>query len=94
LIAAMIVALIIWLWPRYDYAPAQASPFSLERISDQPLIHAGMSKRLSEQARLEGFENINGPSLIKVPDWVENKLGNWLCITTAWRKTVFSAAEW
>ena len=73
----MIAALTIWLWPRYNYAPAQVLPFSVERFSDQPLIHTGMSKRLSEQARLEGFENINGPSLIKVPDWVENSLGNY-----------------
>ena len=73
----MVAALIIWLWPSYDYAPAQALPFSVERFSEQPLIHTGMSKRLSEQATTEGFENINGPSLIRVPDWVENKLGNY-----------------
>ena len=41
---------------------------NLQRLADGPIIHSGM---------LQGKEgdNINGPSLILVPDWLPNKLG-------------------
>jgi hypothetical protein len=41
---------------------------SLRRLGDGPIIHSGM---------LPGEEgnNINGPSLVLVPDWLPNKLG-------------------
>jgi hypothetical protein len=41
----------------------------LARVSDNPLIHTGMDESL-------GF-NINGPSMIRVPDWVPNPLGRY-----------------
>ncbi|MEM7428797.1 MAG: hypothetical protein AAF441_22130 [Pseudomonadota bacterium] len=40
------------------------------RISDAPLIHSGMDQRMGT--------NINGPSLIRAPDWLENPLGRFL----------------
>jgi hypothetical protein len=43
--------------------------FSLERLSDNPIIVPHMDDRMGE--------NINGPSLIKVPDWVPNPLGRY-----------------
>jgi len=42
-------------------------PVTAERIGTAPIIHSAMNARLGE--------NINGPSAIKVPDWVENPLG-------------------
>lgn len=49
-----------------------ATHFRVERLSGNPIIHPD----------LEGFEgnvgkNINGPSLIRVPDWLENPLGRY-----------------
>ncbi len=46
--------------------------FRVERLANNPIIHRDM----------EGFagregENINGPSLIRVPDWIENPLGKY-----------------
>jgi hypothetical protein len=46
--------------------------FRAERLSGNPIIHP----------HLDGFEgnvgeNINGPSLIRVPDWIENPLGRY-----------------
>lgn len=38
-----------------------------ERLRLDPIIHSGMNPRLGD--------NINGPSVIKVPEWVENPLG-------------------
>ena len=38
----------LWLWPRYDYLPALALPLKAERLSEQAIIHAGLSTRLSE----------------------------------------------
>ncbi len=41
----------------------------LERLLAEPLIHPGLHPRIGD--------NINGPSLIRVPDWVENRLGRY-----------------
>ncbi|MCG8416273.1 MAG: hypothetical protein MI746_18810 [Pseudomonadales bacterium] len=40
---------------------------SIQRLSEGPIIRANMDDRMGS--------NIQGPSLIKVPDWVENPLG-------------------
>ncbi|MFK7803121.1 MAG: hypothetical protein AB8G95_15925 [Anaerolineae bacterium] len=42
---------------------------NFSHFSHAPLIHA------DDDPRLEG--NVNGPSLIRVPDWVEHKLGRY-----------------
>ena len=78
----MIVLLIpaialLWLWPRYDYLTGEPLPFRAERVADHPIIHAGLSPRLSEVAGRDGYVNINGPSLIRVPDWLPNPLGKY-----------------
>jgi hypothetical protein len=66
-----------WLWPRYDYLPAEPLPFTAERVSDQPIIHGGLSNRLIDVAAQEPYLNINGPSLIRVPEWLPNPLGKY-----------------
>ena len=73
----LVAAALIWLWPRYDYLPAQAASLSVQRLSDRPIIDTAMSARLTELAEQEGYSNITGPSLIRVPDWVESRLGNY-----------------
>jgi len=49
-----------------------ALAFRAERLGTEPIIHAGLPG-------LEGDlgANINGPSLIRVPDWVEGRLGRY-----------------
>ena len=72
------VSALLWLWPRYDYLPAKSLPFYVERILAKPIIHGGLSERLSEVAGgEEGYVNINGPSLTAVPDWLPNSLGKY-----------------
>ena len=66
-----------WLWPRYDYLPARALPFKAERMSEQPIIHAGLSTRLSELGGRDAYDNINGPALIRVPAWLPDPLGKY-----------------
>lgn len=51
--------------------------FSVERITGNPIIHLGMSERLQAEAERYGYVNINGPSLIRVPAWVERPLGRY-----------------
>ena len=78
LILLLVLAIAtLWLWPRYDYLPADPLPFRAERVLDHPIIHARLSPRLSEVAGQEGYLNINGPSLIRVPDWLPNPLGRY-----------------
>lgn len=49
-----------------------AQIFCLERFFDEPIIHGGMPGLEGERGA-----NINGPSLIRVPDWVPAPLGRY-----------------
>ena len=53
-------------------ARTASSRFQVVRFNDNPIIHSGLKG-------LEGNlgKNINGPSLIRVPAWVENPLGKY-----------------
>ncbi len=45
-------------------------PFSARRLSAEPIIRAEMDQRMGR--------NINGPSLIRAPDWLTSPLGQYL----------------
>jgi hypothetical protein len=47
------------------------------RLPENPIIRHTMDARLQEEARRYGYVNVNGPSLIRVPAWVENRLGGY-----------------
>ncbi len=47
--------------------------FEVERLANNPIVYPGMEGLEPER----GHENINGPSLIRVPDWVDNPLGRY-----------------
>ena len=51
--------------------------FLATRLVDTPIITPTIHPILIEEAQKYGYTNINGPSLIKVPDWVSNKLGTY-----------------
>ena len=56
--------------PRPDVAPPGAArTIRIERLLDGPIITPDMDGRMGS--------NIAGPSLIRVPDWVENPLGRY-----------------
>ena len=63
----LLLAFLAWLWPRDPYLPAEPSPWQVQRLSEKPII-SGVGEE-------HGYVNINGPSVIRVPDWVENPLG-------------------
>jgi len=42
---------------------------SIRRFKENPIIHPGMSESIGD--------NINGPSLIRTPDWLPNRLGRY-----------------
>ena len=65
------------LWPRSHYLPAQQLPFSAQRLADSPIITVAKSPRLTALAEAQGYININGPTMIRVPDWVEQPLGKY-----------------
>jgi len=52
-----------------QYAHAQTSDVQIARLLDRPLIGPNIHPGIGE--------NIQGPSLIKVPDWVPNKMGEY-----------------
>jgi hypothetical protein len=68
-LAVLLAVVLFVLWPRYPYLPAQASPWQVERVGQFPLIE--------DVAEERGYFNINGPSVIRVPDWVENPFGKY-----------------
>jgi hypothetical protein len=41
------------------------------------IIKTSMSARLEEEADKFGYQNINGPSVIRVPKWVRTPLGKY-----------------
>ena len=49
------------------FAQTARVPVRVERLLDQPIIRPDLHPSIGE--------NIQGPSLIRVPDWVENRLG-------------------
>ena len=50
-------------------AAAQPAGISITRLGDGPIITPDMDARMGS--------NIQGPSLIRVPDWVEDPLGQY-----------------
>ncbi len=42
---------------------------TVTRLTSSPIVHTEMSERIGR--------NINGPSLIRVPEWIENSLGTY-----------------
>lgn len=51
--------------------------YKANRLSIRPIVHTDMHALLKQEADDYGYVNINGPSLIKVPDWVENPRGQY-----------------
>jgi hypothetical protein len=76
-ISILVAIALVWLWPRYEYLPAEPLAFSVERIGDAPIIDISLSEKLAALAKKEGYININGPSIIAVPEWIENPLGQY-----------------
>ena len=68
-----ILALLFALCSLFALTPAaqtaEPDKFTVTRLGDGPLITPEMDARMGS--------NIQGPSLIKVPDWIENPLGNY-----------------
>ena len=52
--------------------PRPATAFRAERLLDAPIMHAGMAGLDGERGA-----NINGPSLLRIPDWVESPAGRY-----------------
>jgi len=77
LLLLLVLAVVFWLWPRDPFLPAVQPDFSVERFSGNPVVHSGLSASLSASASEGGYVNINNPSVIRVPDWIENPLGTY-----------------
>ena len=56
---------------------ADGLPFEARRLPGSPILQHTMDERLVAEARRYGYVNVNGPSLIRVPSWVENPLGRY-----------------
>jgi hypothetical protein len=65
-VPALLAALFILSWGPVMYA--SDAGFCAERLLDEPIISVA-------DPRLDG--NVNGPSLIRVPDWVPDPLGRY-----------------
>lgn len=76
-LAISLLLALAWLWPRNPYAEAVPFEYRIERYSANPVIHTEMNSRLLAIAQAESGININGPSVIRVPDWVANPLGKY-----------------
>ncbi len=43
----------------------------VQRLVDRPIIHAGLDPSIGT--------NVQGPTLIRTPDWLPNRLGRYYC---------------
>ena len=65
--------------------------FKANRFLENPVITVDMDQRLKNEADHYGYVNINGPSLIKVPDWVKNPLGNYYLYFAPSQRRIYQA---
>ena len=56
----------------------------VNRLSDRPIIHSGLDTRIGT--------NINGPSVIRMPDWASGRLGTYHCYFADHRGTFIRLA--
>lgn len=63
------------LKPKFVEASDQI--FEVRRIMDDPVIDESLHPALLVETEEFGYTNINGPSLIKVPSWIDNPLGKY-----------------
>jgi hypothetical protein len=52
-------------------------PICVTRLSDEPIIHPGMDNHLANHMDTSMGENICGPAIIRVPDWIASPLGRY-----------------
>lgn len=57
------------LFPTLSAQTSQLEQLSITRLADGPIIASGMHPSIGE--------NIQGPTAVRVPDWVENPLGRY-----------------
>lgn len=76
-VLGIVIVAALWLWPRSPYGPAVQHELSIERVPGNPLIHADLHESLQAQADDDDYVNISWPTLLRVPDWVENPLGKY-----------------
>lgn len=57
--------------------PSTAFSFQVKRFEANPIIHREMTGMIGKHGRRNRGPNFNGPSLIQVPDWIENPLGRY-----------------
>ncbi|PLW82873.1 hypothetical protein CWI75_05330 [Kineobactrum sediminis] len=72
LIAMLVLFFVVGLallWPGQSYLPTSQPPWIVERLAGQPII--------AEVAEEHGYYNVCCPSIIEVPDWVQNRLGRY-----------------
>jgi len=51
--------------------------FQLQRFAGNPIISSRLDPQLSAGQSEGGYVNINGPAVIRVPAWIENRLGQY-----------------
>lgn len=65
------------LMPVYLPALEPAYSFQATRLQEGPIIYSKLHPRLLAEEKEIGYPNINGPSLIRVPDWLPHPLGKY-----------------
>jgi hypothetical protein len=61
-------ACLVW-WCLLAFAAAAGQQYRAVRIPENPIIHPGLSASIGA--------NINGPSLVRAPDWLPGRLGRY-----------------
>lgn len=75
-ILLLLVILLLDVWPRSLYLPESDITLQVQRF-ETPVIHARFDPAMRALIAYDGGNNINGPSLIRVPAWVGGPKGRY-----------------
>jgi hypothetical protein len=75
-LALALLAALIDLWPRALFSPAVKPPPVIWQGAE-PIIHAHFDPAMRMLIDYDGSNNINGPSLIRTPDWLPGRKGRY-----------------
>jgi hypothetical protein len=73
----VMIVLVVWFWRGIEYLRAVETFLYAKDRATAPAINTSISPRLAEITRRDGYSNINGRTLIRVPDWVVEALGDY-----------------
>lgn len=76
LVVTVLLAVVV-LWPRQKYLPANQIDIQVQRQGAIPILSASFDSAMPALIAYDGSHNMNGPALIRVPEWLPGRKGRY-----------------